>query len=382
MSSQPEDRKRKATEDTGRDTNEISGGHSFDNSERRCFAERTQNDILCGRGKCFQNHYGNLRMHEIISAYRERYLRSSRLEKHDLVIDILKRIKREGARFVKPSKIGDSWVQVDDKCAFEKVSHALRCRRQQAAQAAMLAQRPGLGAGGSGGNPRIVVPPVSLSSQSTQLLPRNKATTAITSSQHLPLTSPSTITMRERPGPLLGLNMFSSLNETNHIVTENILRLQQLTSLCLPPSYIHSRTAPGSGIDLISRFSETYPLAAEANMRIYQLAPLGIPPSNTHTRAVPSVGLELISRFSETYSLLIEDSLRLQQLAALGMPLKNFLTNAGLDSAPNRVNRFSGVGQLPQHLAVLNTNIGSNTPFIANQNPPSTITFDRCSRHC
>jgi hypothetical protein len=99
--------------------------------------ERNQNDVLCGRGLPFQNHYGNLRMHRIIDSFRQRYLESSRREKHDVIKETIKEVKHGGARFLKRSEDDgetSSWLEVKYTYAYEKVSHALRCKHRKAEQ--------------------------------------------------------------------------------------------------------------------------------------------------------------------------------------------------------------------------------------------------------
>jgi hypothetical protein len=90
----------------------------------------THSDVIFGKGKPFQMHSGNRRMHRIASAHKEHYLAS----KHDkiLIADmVLQQIKNDGSepvRFLKRGRgdDGELWVEVDDYEAREKVRHALR----------------------------------------------------------------------------------------------------------------------------------------------------------------------------------------------------------------------------------------------------------------
>jgi hypothetical protein len=85
-------------------------------------------DILCGRGLHILNHHGNLQLHLLVNKYRQSYRQSRRNEKSRIIRTIIRETKRTGARFLKRiTGAGEErWVEVDDKKAYEKVSHALR----------------------------------------------------------------------------------------------------------------------------------------------------------------------------------------------------------------------------------------------------------------
>ncbi len=96
--------------------------------------QRTPNDVLCGRGIPIQNYHGNIRLHRILDSFREEYLATNRRDKPDLIRRIIAKIKEGGARFLKRKSLfenesDDPWEEMDDSYAYEKVSHALRCRR-------------------------------------------------------------------------------------------------------------------------------------------------------------------------------------------------------------------------------------------------------------
>jgi hypothetical protein len=88
-------------------------------------------DILCGRGLHILNHHGNLQLHLLVNKYRQSYRQSRRHEKSRIIRKIIRETKRTGARFLKRvTGAGDErWIEVDDKKAYEKVSHALRLQR-------------------------------------------------------------------------------------------------------------------------------------------------------------------------------------------------------------------------------------------------------------
>eukprot|EP00980_Cylindrotheca_fusiformis_P025833 scaffold14697_cov124-Cylindrotheca_fusiformis.AAC.8 len=89
-------------------------------------------DILCGRGLHIVNHHGNLQLHLLINKHRLTYQQSGRQQKSRITHAIVKEIKRTGARFLERVVVSgedDKWVEVDDKKAYSKVSHALRLQR-------------------------------------------------------------------------------------------------------------------------------------------------------------------------------------------------------------------------------------------------------------
>jgi len=96
---------------------------------------RTPQDVLCGRGMPFQLYPGNLHLHRVADSYRDEYMGSRRAEKPKIIKKIIKEIRDTGARFIKPhgtfrSNDQDSWVEVDEQYAYEKVAHVLRHRKK------------------------------------------------------------------------------------------------------------------------------------------------------------------------------------------------------------------------------------------------------------
>jgi hypothetical protein len=86
-------------------------------------------DVLFGRGVPIQRHFGNRRMHQIVSAYRERYRHASRADKTVLVRATIQDIRQGGTRFLKRAEGNDHvihWIEVTDDAVYEKISHALR----------------------------------------------------------------------------------------------------------------------------------------------------------------------------------------------------------------------------------------------------------------
>eukprot|EP00526_Cylindrotheca_closterium_P017334 CAMPEP_0113639746 /NCGR_PEP_ID=MMETSP0017_2-20120614/20857_1 /TAXON_ID=2856 /ORGANISM="Cylindrotheca closterium" /LENGTH=318 /DNA_ID=CAMNT_0000550987 /DNA_START=536 /DNA_END=1492 /DNA_ORIENTATION=+ /assembly_acc=CAM_ASM_000147 len=93
-------------------------------------------DIICGRGLHVMNHHGNHNLHLIADRYRHTYLTSTRKEKAAITRSIVEQLKSTGARFLRRFNDDgdDKWVEVDDKTAYKKVSHALRLRKSDHGQ--------------------------------------------------------------------------------------------------------------------------------------------------------------------------------------------------------------------------------------------------------
>jgi hypothetical protein len=89
--------------------------------------ERTQKDVLCGRGVQVLHHLGNLRLHLAANDFSEEYLRSRRDRKKEIIQSIVITLKAAGSRFLRYSKRDKKkWVEAGDGFAYHKVSHVLR----------------------------------------------------------------------------------------------------------------------------------------------------------------------------------------------------------------------------------------------------------------
>ena len=111
----------------------------FERQERKEEDERVRNnlqdgiissplisDVLLGRGKPYHEFPGNLEFMRLVESYRDSYVSADRLEKTALSNHVLDYLKKSGTRFLKRSGDDLSWVEVDDKAAREKISHAFR----------------------------------------------------------------------------------------------------------------------------------------------------------------------------------------------------------------------------------------------------------------
>jgi hypothetical protein len=92
-------------------------------------------DVLCGRGKPFQEHQGNKRMRQIVNELKERYQCVPRNRKVLVAEEVIGRIKEKGGRFLKLSG-RDYWVEVSHPTSLEKVSHSFRTLKRDTAKKA------------------------------------------------------------------------------------------------------------------------------------------------------------------------------------------------------------------------------------------------------
>lgn len=105
-----------------------SQGRVADDQKQR-IQHPTQYDVLFGRGKPYQGHAGNIRLHKVVDLYKSRYSQARRHEKTEIAEEIVQFIKNGGTkagRFLKRIDGEESWAEVSDSIARDKVSHALR----------------------------------------------------------------------------------------------------------------------------------------------------------------------------------------------------------------------------------------------------------------
>ena len=82
--------------------------------------------ILCGRSSAAYNHVGNRRFRITINLNLQRYMAATTKKSKSQVIKSIVKILHEdvGARFVKQQK--STYVEVEEKAVYDKVSHSLR----------------------------------------------------------------------------------------------------------------------------------------------------------------------------------------------------------------------------------------------------------------
>ena len=90
----------------------------------------SDNDILFGRGRRFQEHHGNKRMLSLIESRRQHYQNQPRNKKRQTVESLYDEISQGGARFLKYLDEENVWVEVNIPIALEKIFHTLRSKRR------------------------------------------------------------------------------------------------------------------------------------------------------------------------------------------------------------------------------------------------------------
>ena len=86
------------------------------------------NDVLFGRYTENYQHVGNLRFRKLIEKQKEKYDKADRAGRGAIASQILQEIKEAKGRFMK--SMNDSWVEVDDNAARDKVTHTFRNLRK------------------------------------------------------------------------------------------------------------------------------------------------------------------------------------------------------------------------------------------------------------
>jgi hypothetical protein len=97
-----------------------------DNSGRPRIVVPSHSDVFFGRGKPFREHIGNLKLYNLLDANLARYEAVKLKEKSITIGEMVDAITISGGRFLKQES--GVWVEVDEKIAREKVSHAFRTR--------------------------------------------------------------------------------------------------------------------------------------------------------------------------------------------------------------------------------------------------------------
>jgi len=85
-------------------------------------------DVLCGRGKAYNNHEGNINFVNMIKSNVQRYIDApTRIYRSLIVIELTEAIcVNSGIRFLKKDKASDQWIQLETIQAKEKIGHCIR----------------------------------------------------------------------------------------------------------------------------------------------------------------------------------------------------------------------------------------------------------------
>lgn len=87
----------------------------------------TDIDILCGRGKAFANHPGNIKFTQTIESNLQKYRDTpKRIQRSVILAGIVDQFLDKGIRFLREDKAANSWVELSVEKCHEKVGHALR----------------------------------------------------------------------------------------------------------------------------------------------------------------------------------------------------------------------------------------------------------------
>lgn len=89
----------------------------------------TDQDIIFGRGRGFQDHPGNRKMRAIVSRHKAEYRALELSKKRALVESVYDEIIEGGARFLYKQGEEDSFVMVEVPVALQKVRNLLRCKK-------------------------------------------------------------------------------------------------------------------------------------------------------------------------------------------------------------------------------------------------------------
>ena len=79
-------------------------------------------DVLFGRGKPIQEHFGNIRYHTLLDYYQDAYERARKFEKMQISKRVVDTVHAFDGQFLRQE--GSGWIAVDDTSARDKVSHA------------------------------------------------------------------------------------------------------------------------------------------------------------------------------------------------------------------------------------------------------------------
>ena len=86
----------------------------------------TENDVLMGRGSRINNHPGNIKFRNFIKANRHVYQSLAKRLRTQMAKDFLQILKNEGVRFLRFDDMTQSWHEVSDERARQKISQCLR----------------------------------------------------------------------------------------------------------------------------------------------------------------------------------------------------------------------------------------------------------------
>ena len=112
----------------------------------------SRSDVLLGRGKPFNVHPGNRRLHEIVESHYDEYDLAQRSVKTRIAKSVVETIKGYSGRFLKQDEECGMWVEVSDSEARQKVNHGFRRKREFDKNSITTTRTPSYSASVEGGN--------------------------------------------------------------------------------------------------------------------------------------------------------------------------------------------------------------------------------------
>jgi hypothetical protein len=177
--------------------------------DKNRITEPSSFDVLFGRGKPYQEHEGNRRLHQCVEYYRDSYSRSLRRDKMVIaqtIVCLIKDSSQHPGRFLRRLKGPDEeyWCEVSDMVAREKVSHALRAKQppQKSPPPPQQRRRRGSSPSSSSPPPRPILPapPVVVESSWSIRRRANVSSSGVVETSTIPveLLAPAAATTRTR----------------------------------------------------------------------------------------------------------------------------------------------------------------------------------------
>lgn len=100
---------------------------NFDSSMKH-EVKQSNNDVLCGRGKAFNKHPGNVFFHDLVLRKKDNYSKCNQQEKTKIALSLVEHVRNQNpsGRFLKQDSKTGVWSEIGDKKIIEKVRQALR----------------------------------------------------------------------------------------------------------------------------------------------------------------------------------------------------------------------------------------------------------------
>mmetsp|Transcript_40308 Transcript_40308/g.97339 ORF Transcript_40308/g.97339 Transcript_40308/m.97339 type:complete len:520 (+) Transcript_40308:97-1656(+) len=106
-------------------TNEDAQAHA-----QRISPDHTEKDVLLGRGRDIQNHVGNIRFREFLTAHQDQYDDAPRNQRRQIAANLYNVLKADGIRFWHKSP-ADEWEEIGALEGEKKIGQLFRTRRKR-----------------------------------------------------------------------------------------------------------------------------------------------------------------------------------------------------------------------------------------------------------